>query len=736
MFSPTRLTGLVLSNFKSIVALTGGVVLLAFLYCILAKPSFEANALIQVEGSSSSDVQVLLGQAGVNFPDRLSAIAQIELVRSRSVVGDVVERLGLHNEAGPVRWPVLGEAFARHGGALKDKEEPTYRLHWGYAWGDEKIEVKRLTLPSAWASASIMVTALGQGRYSLKVPSMPQEHPGTVGQATFLRTPDGPFLLEISELEGLPGTKYEIQQSSALEVTEELQKSLLVKEVSRGSGIISVALQGNDPRKTTRILTEIVQGYLRQHIARRTEESEKMLQFVDRQLPLIQADLERAEQQLSEFKSKHGTLDFSETGRVLMTQAVNAQLKINEFKQKKIEAAGTLTNQHPQMKLLDDLIREAQQAVNTLESQIKGLPLLEREALTYTRNVKVISELYASMLSSSQQLRVVKESKVGSVRLIDTPSLPEAVVSPNPLVILPLSVLAGFLFSLIYILFRIMFRNGVQSPEEIELALGMTICAHLLQSDTQKLLSRRLNPFKSRLLAQVKPQSPTIEGLRSLLTPLQMLKEAGQTSWIMVAGPTQGVGKSFTAANLAFLIRASGNNRVLLIDADLRLGCQHEIFGLVNDEGFSTALTQNRLAIDLVQRDAASGVDVLVAGPNLTNPGDLLRNPRCQKLLLELESHYDYIVVDTPPVLIAADAESLVSRMSTVLMVVKDKLTTLSEIARSVQRLKQSGCKHVEVIFNNVQFQARLGAMYSNMTNYNQYYYARAASNQKLDPGP
>ncbi|MDI9330770.1 MAG: polysaccharide biosynthesis tyrosine autokinase [Alphaproteobacteria bacterium] len=734
LFTPTRLANLALANLKTVSAITGLMVVLAVLYGLLAEPVFEANALIQIEGVTSSDVQSLLSLSGLNLPDsRPNTSAEIELIRSRRVVGEVVSRLGLQIEAQPVRVPVLGAAWARWGGALKDKPEPSYRLLWGYAWGDEHIRVRQLEVPPDLIETRLRLTALGEGRYSFQLPHEPQVHQGVVGKPSVISTPTGRVVLEVGELMGLPGTQYVVKQWSVLETTEDLQKALTLSEVGRQSGVMGVALEGNDPRTTARILTEVVNSYLQQNSDRRSEASERLLQFGDRRLPQILTELEQAEQNLSEFKSKHGAIDFAESGKTLLTQMVAAWVKLNELQQRKIEVAGTLAPQHPQMRVIDDLIKDAQKTVNELEGQLKGLPKLEPQALTLSRNVKVLSELYALVLGNSQQMRMVKESKVGKVWLIDAPRVPEEPVKPKHLVVLPISLLVGLLLSLFYLMMRIIIRNNVQSAEEIEQVLGLTVCAYLPHNRTQSKLNRAPAARGSGLLAKADPMCPTIEGIRSLLTPLQMLKTSGKPSWIMVTGPTPEVGKSFVSANLASMVAAAGHGRVLLVDADLRLGSQHKIFGLASGAGLSTALEQSRPCIDFVQRNVIDGLDVLPAGPALKNSGDLLRNPRAQQLFSELQDHYDYIVVDTPPVLLLADAESMVSRMDTVLMVVRDMQTTLMEIERATKRLLQSGSPRVEVVFNDVHAQMRLGSAYGGVSQYTRY--ERYGQTAKLDTG-
>src|SRR5690606_6394801 len=166
--------------------------------------------------------------------------------------------------------------------------------------------------------------------------------------------------------------------------------------------------------------------------------------------------------------------------------------------------------------------------VTRLSARIRDLPALEQQLLNLVRDVKVNGELYAGLLNSAQQLRLVKEGKVGSVRLVDAASVTVATVQPRQAGASGIAGLAGLLLGMTLAVLRNIFRPGLRTPAEVEAQLGIDVLATVPRVVPGMLANARLGyKGRSRVLADISPDAPAIESLRGLRTALRFSMEEG-----------------------------------------------------------------------------------------------------------------------------------------------------------------------------------------------------------------
>ena len=174
----------------------------------------------------------------------------------------------------------------------------------------------------------------------------------------------------------------------------------------------------------------------------------------------------------------------------------------------------------------------------------------------------------------------------------------------------------------------------------------------------------------------------------------------------MVAGSSPKVGKSFTSVNLAAVMASSGQ-KILLIDADLRRGYMHRYFGEERGEGLAefitTATTGEEFnAKSYVRSSNISGLDFITTGKLPANPAELLLHESFKQLLDALAAVYDYIIIDSPPVLAVTDASIIGKNAGTTLLVVKANFHTLRELEQTNKQLQQAGVAVKGIVFNDV----------------------------------
>jgi len=705
-----------------IASVTALVLLLGVTYALLSRPVYEANSLIQVEDGKPG-AGGALGDAANLFDIKSPATAEMEILRSRLVIGKSVDDLQLYVMAGPKYLPLVGAWLGRRATGLSN---PGFMGMAGYVSGNESIRLGMLEMPVSLEGKSLLLVAT-EGGFDLHAPNgelLVQGKTGTL--ANFGAGQDVGRIL-VTELNAKPGAYFNVARHSRLGVIQQLQASLVITEQGKQSGVISVQLQGNDPLQIARTLNAVGANYVRQNTERKSAEAEKSLDFLGSFLPQLKKQLEDSEVKFNQFRNQNGTFDLGVEGKNYLDTAVKLQGSLLELQQKRREQSAQFTSAHPVIQTLDAQIAAVSQEIAGLTSKVKTLPNTEQDLLRLTRDVKVNSELYLNLLTSSQQLRLVKEGKVGNVRVVDAPVVPERAIKPQRMQILTISGVLGFLLGVGLAFLRNSLRPGVKDPHDIESATGLHVFATVPHSAEQDKLSKLIKSRASgqHLLATIFPEDTSVESLRSLRTALQFAMLDARNNLVLFTGPTPGIGKSFVSTNFAAVL-ALGGKRVLLIDADMRKGHIHQFFGLKRGQGLSELVTGNCSLDEGVQRAVAPNLDLITTGFLPPNPGELLMAPATVKLLELLSAQYDLVLIDTPPVLAVSDTQVLAPHAGTVFLVVRAEVTSLGELQETTKRLGQAGVQVNGVVFNDLvishQRYSGYGSKYSRYRHINYHY--------------
>ncbi|CAM3566369.1 polysaccharide biosynthesis tyrosine autokinase [Polaromonas hydrogenivorans] len=687
-----------------IAGITALALLLGCAYAFLSRPVYEATSLIQVEDSKpgisgAAGAAGALREASSLFDINSPATAEMEILRSRLVLGKSVDDLQLYVTAAPRYLPLLGRWLARR---ATDLSNPGFMGLGGYVSGNESIRLGLLEVPVELEGKRLLLVAT-EGGFELREPGGRTLVQGKVGTpAGFNRGQDKGRIL-VTELRAKPGAYFNVARYSRLGVIEELQKDLNITEQGKQSGVIALELQGTDPQKIARTLNAVGTNYVRQNVERKSAEAEKSLAFLGDFLPQLKKQLEDSEVRFNQFRNQNGTFDLGTEGKNYLDTAVKLQGSLLELQQKRREQSVQFTDVHPVIQTLDAQIAAVSKEIAGLASKVKNLPNTEQDLLRLTRDVKVNGELYLNLLTSSQQLRLVKEGKVGNVRVVDAPVVPERAIQPQRAQILIISGVLGLLLGTGLAFLRNSLRPGMKDPADIESATGLHVFATVPHSAEQDKLSRliRSQAPGNHLLAIAHPEDPGVESLRSLRTALQFAMLDARNNVVLFTAPTQGIGKSFTSANFAALLGAGGK-RVLLIDADLRKGHIHQFFGMQRGHGLSELIAGSHTLGDVLHRAAAPGLDLMTTGSIPPNPGELLMSPVIRQLLETLSAQYDLVLINTPPVLSVSDTQVLAFHAGTVFLVVRAEVTELGELQESTKRLGHTGVPVKGLVFNDL----------------------------------
>jgi len=654
------------------------------LYAFSSQPEYKVDALIQLETKDNKNPMNMMGAMSEMFQTTNPAETEIEIIRSRLVLGRAVEQLKLNLQAAPLTWGRLAR--------LRGVPRP-------------EVEIDRLDLRANRWGRPFELEFLAKGEYLLREPKNKREIlRGRVGVGNDSTANPDRVGLFIRSAQVQAGDRFLVSRISSLNAIEALRARLGVSEIGKKTGIIGLSYAGNDAERIATVLNTIANCYVRQDVEQKSAEAEKTLQFLQEQLPEIKRNLEESEQRLNSYRSLTGSVDLTAEAKLALEQQVEVQQKLFEAQQKKKELQQLFKADHPNIRTLDSVIASLSAKMGGQERQVKALPMQQQEVVRLMRDVQVNTELYTGLLNSSQQLKVVKAGEIGNVRVVDYAVPDFEPTKPKKKNIILVGLLVGFGLAAGISLLRRLMSSGVEDPAVIEKALGLPVYASVPHSVLQEGLLKKMRRKEkgTHLLAFQQPDDLAVESFRSLRTTLHFSMLDAPNRILLLVGPSPSIGKSFVSTNFAATLAMAGS-RVLLIDADLRRGHIHQYLGRERGQGLSDLLSGNAVTEQALIATEVPGLTFLSTGTVPPNPSELLMHENFSRLLEELKPRYDYIVIDSAPVLAVTDAVILGKMAGTTLMVLKHGKHPLAEIEACQKRLVQADVTLKGVLFNDVQ---------------------------------
>ena len=722
------LLGALIDNKLTIAACTGVFAVCGIAYALLATPIYRADAVVQIE-EKSQGIGSLLGDAagGDMFSAPSAATTEIELLKSRKVIGQAVDNLKLDIDAHPKLLPGIGAAMYRR--FQPTAEQPLAEPFLGfdsYAWGGEDLSVFQLDVPAALEGEDLTLRAEADQGFTLLNEDGDVLLNGSVGDPVELHG----FRVQIERLKARPGTEFELKKRNELSTILDYQRRVGVSEKGRDSGILQLGLESDDPAAAASVLDEVARLYVRQNVERKSAEAQQSLDFLKDQLPEVRRQLERAEEALNKYQSSAGSVDITLETQAVLDQVVELETAISELSLKRSEMERRFTRQHPNYLALMEQKQQLEARRDDLLKRVGGLPETQQELLRLSRDVKVSTEIYTAMLNKSQELDVVRAGTVGNVRIIDSAVVDTSQpVKPKKALIVVLATLLGGMLGVAIALLRHALNRGIENPELIE-QLGLPVYAAVPFSKEQQTLERvsgkKVHVQGAQLLAASNPADLSIEALRSLRTSLHFAMMEAKNNILMISGPSPAVGKSFISANLAAIVAQTGQ-RVVLIDADMRKGYVHKLLNILPEPGLSDLLVNTHTLPDVIHKTDVDNLHFIARGQIPPNPSELLMHANFTKLLETLSSKYDLVIVDTPPILAVTDAALVGRQAGTSLIVTRFGLNPVKEIEQTLQRFRNNGVEIKGAIFNAVEKKASAYGY----GNYSYYQYEYKSDTQK-----
>ncbi|WP_136067218.1 polysaccharide biosynthesis tyrosine autokinase [Modicisalibacter radicis] len=713
-----RLYGVLIDHKGTIASITVMFAIAGASYALLTDPIYQADALVQVEKAASknplADVTSLLGEEPPSE-------SEIEIIRSRMVLGRAVDILNLDLLVEPVRFPVIGDFLTRIGIERPDsmfvsfldgiglQQSTPGQKGWKYTWAGETIDVKSMPVTDAYLNETFTVTVRDENSYTLSYDDKVLGE-GQVGTSSdFL---GGDISILIGSISAPPGAAYELTHVPRLMAINDLRRNLSINEQGQKTGILNWGLTSPDPMLAEKTLATIADIYVSQNIQRQSQEARNSLNFLDSQVPAVRDELRLAEDSLNTYRTERDSVDLSLETQSILERLVNLESQLNELQFSEAEISRRFTPSHPTYAALLEKKRQLQSERENLESKIDGLPATQQEVLRLQRDVAVNQEIYVQLRNKVQEMQIAEASTVGNVRILD-----EAKVLPNPVkpdkgLIVILAALLGGMLAVGLVLLRAALNRGVETPDQLE-QLGLPVYATVPLSEEQAKLNRRVKRTNGHahsvaigLLAERNPADTAVEALRSLRTSLHFAMLEGSDNRLMITGPSPAIGKSFICVNLASVCAQAGQ-RVLIIDGDMRKGHIHTLFGETSEGGLSEILAGRLLLEDSVRPVGnVENLYYLSRGVAPPNPSELLVTSTFKALLEEASERYDLVIVDSPPVLAVTDATIIGKNVGTSLMVARFQLNPPKEIKLAVRRLETGGVTVKGAVLNAMERKA------------------------------
>jgi succinoglycan biosynthesis transport protein ExoP len=401
-------------------------------------------------------------------------------------------------------------------------------------------------------------------------------------------------------------------------------------------------------------------------------------------LQTLRDDLLKAEQQISELSKKYGPK------HPLMMKAESERALLIKEKQheiRRIERFTKVDYQIAQSKAanLSALLEETKQDLLNLKERFIQYDILKRE-------VDTNRILYDALITRIKQQGASAQNQTVNIWVVKKADLPIDPASPrtkrNMLLALVLGVFGGtgMAFFVEYL------DNTVKSPDDIERRIGLPILGVIAQPDQK---DQDINT-----ITRDNPKSLMAESYRSLRSQVLLSSAEKPPQTILVCSVAPKEGKTTTAANFARTL-AESENSVLIIDCDLRKPRLHKVFNQSNALGLSNYLTGSSEVAPIIEVEGEA-IHILASGPIPPNPSELLASGRMKKLLAEMALRYDFIVIDSPPVMSVTDSQILSKMADGTLLVTRFGQTTWDQIQHGVKLFTDIKAHVLGVVLNGV----------------------------------
>ena len=533
--------------------------------------------------------------------------------------------------------------------------------------------------------------------------------------------------------------------------------AMIEATVVKDSNLIEVKVNNTDPETTTRIANILTTEYLQMMTDKNQQQMSRSVVFLQEQKTLTNEELRAAEDILKDFQSRPrgvAVLEAEFNSRSTDLANFTSRLKMSYIELEQLYSGVALLEQElaktpstirvekwsettggvvytqdanplyisiseqlsSKRAQLAEKQGESQGLQMMLDSINSELDMLQAEMAERTmeqdrlqREVDRLRETSSTLTQKETETQIAQSIDLGdtSVIVVSEASIPGDPVKPNKKLNTAIAMLLGMmLFTLLAFLLEYL-DNTIKTPDDVSRELNLPSLGVI-----PKMTKKNTPENFDGLITSSNPKSPIAEAYRTLRTNIGFASVDKKYRTILVSSTNPQDGKSTTIANLAVTMAQAGN-RVIVVDCDLRKPTINKIFKKANSRGFTNYLTQKLPLTEVVQK-VMDNLDIITSGPIPPNPSEMLSSEKARDLWAELLNLYDYILIDSPPILAVADASILASQAEGVIMVTKSGATRNDLGRMAKEQLLTANANIIGIVLNEMK---------ADTQDYEYYYY-------------
>ncbi|MCD4796797.1 MAG: polysaccharide biosynthesis tyrosine autokinase [Candidatus Cloacimonetes bacterium] len=378
-----------------------------------------------------------------------------------------------------------------------------------------------------------------------------------------------------------------------------------------------------------------------------------------------------------------------------------------------------------------------QKAVEEYDKEMSLLPDTEIELARLTREYNINEKIYTMLIEKYEDAKIAEKSKIGNIRIVEEAIIPDKPIKPNKKMNMMIAIVLGLGLGIGAALLLHSLDSKIRTFDDVRKFVALPLLGtipfiHVSDVDIdqieellpksneeeEKKLQDIRQQMEARLVTNYSPKSSIAEAFRILRTNIISKKKIGNPLTILVSSSGPKEGKSTIHSNLAITL-AQMDARVILVDLDLRRPMVHNIFHLKKEKGISDFLMDKTSDMkSIIKRSSVPNLDLITSGHIPPNPSELLASSRMDEGLKILKENYDYILLDSPPIIAVTDSMVLAKKVDILTLVVRVGQADKHVIKRAKELMENIDLSITGAIINGIHPQK-----YYSSYEYNYYYY-------------
>ena len=383
-----------------------------------------------------------------------------------------------------------------------------------------------------------------------------------------------------------------------------------------------------------------------------------------------------------------------------------------------------LENIKSSKKQIERDLSKLQERIRDVERGIRELPQEQQELLKIERRYEMREATYNVFVSKRDEASLIKAANVSDVEVIENAKITgNPPVGPNNQLNYVMALLIGGFVPFMFVFILVLLDNKIKNPDDVAKLSTLNILGIIGKSN-----------LPSNIVVLKKPRSAVSESFRGLRTSLQFTfrkqSHDQKNRCILVTSSVSGEGKTFTAINLASIFSLS-DKKTLILGLDLRKPKIFDDFNLHNEIGAVDYLAGDNHVTDIIQKTGYKNLDVITSGSIPPNPSEMLMGEKIDQLMTELKERYDYVIMDTPPIGLVADALNLMKFADASLYMIRQDYTKKGMLGIINEKYEKGEVENVSFVLNYFRQKAKYGYSYSYGYGYGKYGQAYLGKDKK-----